>query len=145
VGEISCTAIGCPRRAKAVRASRGIRLDRQRAEPLSFFRLHHASLCETSGAKGFCDSPVGLSRMPREAKGDPAAKFHYPTNLPQACLCVRPDLHRVDRQRLVEALVIERQAFHGTVLQIDATSRMASAFRTRACATISRDGSMPAT
>lgn len=91
---------------------RGLRFCRQRTELLVC--LHHVRLREGSGDECFRQSFVRLPRIGRKAKRDPASRFHDAPYFLQSSHGVRPDLHRVDRQRLINAVVIEWQALHGT-------------------------------
>ena len=97
-----------------------LRFCRQRTEPLVC--LHHVRLREASGDECFRQSFVRLPGVGRKANRDPASRFHDAPYFSQSSHGVRPDLHRVDGQRLINAVVIEWQAHHGTVPQVDATA-----------------------
>ena len=97
-----------------------LRLGSERTELL--ICLHYVRVCEASTCELFWQSFVRLPRIGRKAKRDPAPTFHHPTHFPQSSRGIGPDLHRVDRQRLVKAVVIEWQTLNGTMPQVDTTA-----------------------
>jgi hypothetical protein len=107
--------------------------------------LHHVRIREASDHKCFCQPLVRLPGIGRKAKRNSGAGLHDPSHFSQTDGRIRPDLHGVNRQRLIKAVVIEWQANHGATPQVDTTVLDGGLFRARACSTISRDGSIPAT
>jgi len=91
----------------------------QRTEPSVF--LHHVRIREASDHKCFCQPLVRLPRIGRKAKRNSGAGLHDPSHFSQTDGRIRPDLHGVNRQRLIKAVVIEWQANHGATPQVDTT------------------------
>ena len=83
----------------------------QRTEPS--VSLHHVRIREASNHKCFCQPLVRLPRIGRKAKRNSGAGLHDPSHFSQTNGRIRPDLHGVNRQRLIKAVVIEWQANHG--------------------------------
>jgi hypothetical protein len=64
---------------------------------------------------------VQLPGIARKAEHDPAARSHNALDCAQSGRGIRPDLHGVDRQRLIKGVVGERQALRRSAPQVDTT------------------------
>jgi hypothetical protein len=78
-------------------------------------------LIKACGSECFCHPFVRLPRISGKAKCDTSASFHHPSYLSQPSDGLRPELHRVERRRFIEAVVIKWQAFHRTVPEFHTT------------------------
>src|SRR5262245_40030472 len=68
----------------------------------------HMGIREAGGDEQLDEPVLRLARMGVEAESDGATDLHDAPGLSQAGDRIGPDLQRVDRQRLLERLVVER-------------------------------------
>src|SRR5262249_61459926 len=97
----SCCAV-----ARSTYASR---LSRDRAEELR--SIHEVRLRKAGSGERLRNAMLWLPGVDSEAEHHDATTLEHAPYLPQPSARIRPRLHRIDRERLVERLVGERQPF----------------------------------
>src|SRR5262249_18551419 len=83
---------------------------RDRAEELR--PVHDSRLLKASIGERLRDALLWLAGVDSEAERDVATMFEHTLYLSQSRARIRPRLHRIDREHLVEHLLRERQPFH---------------------------------
>src|SRR5439155_8849460 len=90
-------------------------------------------------------SLLRLPRMAGERESQPAVGPRDAQDLAQPGSRVGPHLHRVDRQGLVEGVVVERKPLDRCRPELDPAARDRFRVPSLACSTISSESSTPAT
>src|SRR5262249_18494789 len=95
-------------------------VDRQRAE--SLFSLYDVCRSKASSREHFRQAALRLPRIGGETERNAAARLEDPSHLSQPSPGIRPDLHGVNRQSFIEALVCKWQVLHRAMPQVDPTT-----------------------
>src|SRR5262245_29536744 len=104
-----CTRNGKRAAFPAARSTYASRLCRDRAEELR--SIHDLRLRKARSGERLRNAMLWLTGVDSEAECHDATMLEHAPYLPQSGARIRPRLHRIDRECLVERLVGERQPF----------------------------------